>query len=123
MLSLPDTWNYSLKGLISLCKENETAIRSTLKELKEFGYLEVIKKYSNETETHKYEYEYIVYENPKPQGKNQCVEDLCIEDPVVLNTDILNTKIDNSIINNKPELKKQLTAKQKNYITILLKSV
>ena len=36
MLSLPEDWNYTVDGLVSICKENETAIISTLKELKEF---------------------------------------------------------------------------------------
>ena len=40
MLSLPDNWDYSISGLVSICKENETEIKSILKELEEFGYLE-----------------------------------------------------------------------------------
>lgn len=32
-LSLPDTWDYSLNGLVSITKENLTAVRSGLKEL------------------------------------------------------------------------------------------
>jgi len=39
MLSLPDDWKYSINGLCSICKENETAIKSTLKELEESCYL------------------------------------------------------------------------------------
>jgi hypothetical protein len=34
MLSLPDDWDYSINGLVAVCKENETAIRSALNELK-----------------------------------------------------------------------------------------
>ena len=41
MLSLPDSWDYSIAGLVSICKENETEIKSILKELEEFGYLEI----------------------------------------------------------------------------------
>lgn len=40
MLSLPDDWDYSISGLVAICKENETEIKSILKELEEFGYLE-----------------------------------------------------------------------------------
>ena len=40
ILSLPDNWDYSISGLVSICKENETEIKSILKELEEFGYLE-----------------------------------------------------------------------------------
>ena len=35
MLSLPENWDYSLSGLIAVCKEQESSIKSTLKELKE----------------------------------------------------------------------------------------
>ena len=41
MLSLPETWDYSIIGLVAICKENESAINSTLKEL-------AISKYSKE---------------------------------------------------------------------------
>ena len=37
MLSLPDEWDYSINGLVAISKENETAIRSALKELQEAG--------------------------------------------------------------------------------------
>ena len=38
-LSLPETWDYSLNGLVAICKENITSIRSGLKELEEHGHL------------------------------------------------------------------------------------
>ena len=34
MLSLPSDWDYSIKGLVALSKENITSIKSGLKELK-----------------------------------------------------------------------------------------
>ena len=51
MLSLPDDWDYSIEGLVSICCEKESAIVSTLKELKQFGYLEVIKLMPNQTKS------------------------------------------------------------------------
>ena len=39
MLSLPDNWNYSVQGLVSISKEGVKAINSILKELKENYYL------------------------------------------------------------------------------------
>ncbi len=35
LLSLPKDWNYPLKGLCAISKENRDAIRSTLKELQD----------------------------------------------------------------------------------------
>ena len=86
MLSLPKEWDYTIQGLVSICKENETSIKSTLKELKDFNYLKIIKKMPNETGTGRIEYEYIIYEKPvntnkkkKQEGKKQGVEILGVE--------------------------------------------
>ncbi len=61
MLSLPDDWDYSLKGLVAICKENKDAIRSTLNELKYYHYLK-IEPLRNESG--KFEYDYLIYEIP-----------------------------------------------------------
>ena len=39
MLGLPDDWDYSIKGLAKMRKESYDAIRTTLSELEQFGYL------------------------------------------------------------------------------------
>ena len=39
MLSLPDNWNYSTRGLAAICKEGVEAIGNALKELKRAGYV------------------------------------------------------------------------------------
>ena len=43
MLSLPEDWDYSISGLVSICKEEETAIKTALKELKNQKYLRINK--------------------------------------------------------------------------------
>lgn len=78
MLSLPNDWDYSISGLCKICKENETAIKSTLDELKKIGYLQVIKKSPKETESGRIEYEYIIYEK-KQDTEKQGVEFLGVE--------------------------------------------
>ena len=67
MLSLPENWNYTVSGLVSICKESETSIKSTLNELKKFGYLTITKKKPNETSSGRFEYEYNIYEKPQKQ--------------------------------------------------------
>ena len=37
MLSLPDDWDYTIKGLVSLSEDNETSVTTALKELKKKG--------------------------------------------------------------------------------------
>lgn len=120
MLSLPDDWDYSLAGLVSICKENETAIKSALDELKLFGYLEMVKKLPNETKTGRIEYEYIIYEKPIQEGKKQALENLPlenlpVENPGQLNTNELNTNNKSNNINIITKEKK-LTKKQQKEI-------
>lgn len=107
MLSLSDNWDYTIAGLVSICKENESAIKSALTELKEFGYLQIIKKLPDETESGRIEYEYIIYEKPLKQDtskqglENLGVEILSVENPSQLNTNKLNTnKLNTNTISN-----------------------
>ena len=62
VFSLPDGWDYSIVGLTCICKENETAIKSALNELKEWGYLTVTKLMPSETKSGLIEYVYDFYE-------------------------------------------------------------
>lgn len=39
MLSLPDDWNYNIKGLCALSKDGKDSVMSALAELEQFGYL------------------------------------------------------------------------------------
>lgn len=100
MLTLSDDWNFSISGLVSICKENETAITNILNELKEFGYLEIKKLLPNETKSGRYEYIYNIYENPKQEGKKQDLENLGVDNPGVENIP-LNKELNNKLLNNK----------------------
>lgn len=102
MLSLPDNWNYSIQGLVTICKENETSIKSTLEELKSFGYLIVTKLMPNETESGRIEYIYDIYEKPiekKQTVEKQGIENLGVEFLGVENQGQLNN-INNKELNN-----------------------
>lgn len=103
MLSLPNDWDYSVAGLVAINKEEETAIKSTLKELKDAGYLVVKKIYPTKETGGKIEYEYIIYEFPSSiqeveiQGVGFLpLEVLPLENQGQLNTNILNTKKQNT---------------------------
>lgn len=61
MLSLPDDWDYSLKGLCAISKESRDGIRSILKELQEHHYLEIEKIRGDKGY---FEYNYLIYEIP-----------------------------------------------------------
>lgn len=116
MLSLPDDWDYSLAGLVAICKENETAIKSALNELKDFGYIRMDKLMPNETESGRIEYVYNVFEQPqninkqehkKQELENQPIENQPIENQVQLNTNKQNTnKLNTNKLKNKKNSKK-----------------
>ena len=92
MLSLPDTWDYSLNGLCAICKEQERAIKSTLRELKENGYL-VIEKVRGEKGY--FEYNYLIYELPieiEKEKNNPEVQNPPVDVPPVENDTQINTK-------------------------------
>ncbi len=113
MLSLPENWDYSMKGLCSICLEQEKSIKSTLDELKRHGYLTVDKVRNSQG---RYEYIYTIFEEPsdvtpdentpphhnggvvkKPDPHYPQVDEPGVDDPAVekdgqLNTNILNTK-------------------------------
>lgn len=61
MLSLPEDWKYSIRGLSKGSKESERTIRTILKELEYNNYL-VINKSQNLQG--RFVYEYLVYEKP-----------------------------------------------------------
>lgn len=106
MLSLPDNWDYSIRGLVAINKENESSIKSTLEELKKFGYLKITKLLPNQTKSGRIEYIYDIFEK-KQEGKKQGVENLGVEFLEVenqvqynINNKILNNKKLNNIYNN-----------------------
>lgn len=68
MLSLPPQWDYSVAGLVSICKESHTSVRSALKELEEHKYL--IRERKN-SEKGYFVYEYTLYEIPEPYTGSQ----------------------------------------------------
>ena len=86
MLSLPDEWNFSIKGLATLSKDGESAVRSTLNELKREGYF-----YRKQVRKHGkiYKIEYVISEVKNCDFldvENQQQENLQQENHTQLNT-------------------------------------
>lgn len=80
LLSLPDDWKFSVKGITSISKENNAAVKTALKELQEYGYVKVTKLFPKDTKSGRIEYIYDIYEIPpdikeeKTRGDFQEVE-------------------------------------------------
>ena len=91
-LSLPDDWDYSINGLVAICKESVTAVRNAMKELESFGYMKINKLQNDKG--HFY-YEYVIYETPAIENlhlDNADMENLVVENVRQLNTNQLSTK-------------------------------
>ena len=80
MLSLPDTWDYSIAGLVAISKENETAVKTALNELKDNNYVVVTKENPTKSNGGRIKYTYEVYEEPYKQSiEKQDLENLGVE--------------------------------------------
>lgn len=91
MLSLPDKWYYSVKGLEGICKESKNTINSVLNELEDNNYLVRRRKYCNGKIS---EWEYIIFENNENHDeellhlKNEDIENEDIEIQDIENRDV-----------------------------------
>ena len=66
MLSLPEDWNYTTRGLAKICKEGVDAIGGALRELEAAGYIVRYKlrdRHGRISDT-----EYVIYEQPQPKN-------------------------------------------------------
>ena len=101
MLSLPENWDYSVRGLTEICKETKDTINSVLKELEDNKYLIRKRIYCNGKIS---DWEYNIYESKNLYPKNQDIENQDIENQDINNiTKEINTKEykeNNIIINN-----------------------
>lgn len=62
MLSLPESWNYTTRGLAAICKEGVDAIRSGIQELEKAGY--IIRRRLRGPDGRITDTEYVIYEQP-----------------------------------------------------------
>lgn len=115
MLSLPEGWDYSAAGLVTLSKDGKDSVNAALKELEKFGYLRRTQAIDEGGKFSGYNYE--IYEQPSDAAKaaaaekgkaaqpkaenpstgepfagNPSTEKPTTENPPQLNTDLLNTQ-------------------------------
>lgn len=114
MLSLPEDWDYSINGLVSISKEGVKAIRNILQELQRYGYLVIEKK---QNEIGQFEYEYLIYEQPDTQKGDMDLGDM--EKGIQINTNEINinNKIDKD---DKTKISSFFVAEEHNILTLEL---
>ncbi|WP_195231026.1 DUF6017 domain-containing protein [Coprococcus comes] len=66
MLSLPDDWNYTTRGLAKICKEGVDAIGNALRELETAGY--IVRNQLRDRQGRISDTEYVIYEQPQPKN-------------------------------------------------------
>ena len=67
MLSLPENWNYTTRGLAKICKEGTDSIGSALKELERAGY--IVRNRLRDSKGKIVDVEYVIYETPHPRTR------------------------------------------------------
>ena len=66
MLSLPEDWNYTTRGLATICKEGVDAIGGALRELETAGY--IVRHQLRDRQGRISDTEYVIYEQPQPKN-------------------------------------------------------
>ena len=66
MLSLPEDWNYTTRGLAAICKEGVDAIGGALWELETAGY--IVRHQLRDRQGRISDTEYVIYEQPQPKN-------------------------------------------------------
>ena len=66
MLSLPEDWNYTTRGLAKICKEGVDAIGGALRELEAAGY--IVRHQKRDRQGRISDTEYVIYEQPQPKA-------------------------------------------------------
>ena len=90
MLSLPDSWDYTTRGLAAICRDGVDAIRATVRELERNGY--VIRRRIRNAQGQLTVTEYTILERPQPKRENPVLEKPAQEKPTLENPTQSNTK-------------------------------
>ena len=98
MLSLPEDWNYTTRGLAKICKEGVDAIGAALRELEAAGY--IVRHKLRDRQGRISDTEYVIYEQPQlrkpdtdsPDTENPYMDKPDTEKPAELNIEKSNTQ-------------------------------
>ena len=91
MLSLPEDWDYTTKGLSCICKDGVDSICATIKELEKAGYVK--RRRLRDAQGRLSDLEYTILEKPEPLPSPP--ESPQRENPVVVNPDVVEPDVDN----------------------------
>ena len=119
MLSLPDDWDYSARGLACLCRDGVSSINSALEELEPAGH--VVRSQRRNSRGKIVNTEYVIYEMPhhaapsaeNPQVENPQVDCPQVDCPQVDHPQVDHPQVDRPHVENRTQLNKDKQKKDK----------
>ena len=117
MLSLPEDWNFTTKGLAKICKEGVEAIGTGLKELEKAGY--IVRNLLRGEHGRIVDTEYIIYERPQivelpdPEPADPDMEEPELASPHPENPDTVVPDTETPGPENRRELNKDIQSKDR----------
>lgn len=100
MLSLPEDWNYTTRGLAKICKEGTDSIGSALKEMERARY--IVRNRLRDSKGKIVDVEYVIYEKPHPPEPDRPCEGLSEQ----VHPDTENPDMDTPGLEKRPQLNK-----------------
>ena len=79
MLSLPEDWDFTLKGLSLINREQIDAIRAAVRELEKAGY--IVRSRERDSQGRLRGADYIIYEQPQPVPDSPTLENPTLDNP------------------------------------------
>lgn len=121
ILSLPEDWNYTTRGLAAICKEGVDSIGAALRELESAGYL--IRHRLRDKGGRISDTEYIVYESPRTETETETdspdkvsqdtdepdTASPCTENPYMVSPDMATPRTDAPNTENPAQLNTQVS--------------
>ncbi|RAQ29662.1 helix-turn-helix domain-containing protein [Hydrogeniiclostridium mannosilyticum] len=107
MLSLPEDWDYTLKGLSHINREKIDAIREAVKELEKAGY--IVRSRERDEKGRLRGADYIIYEQPQPPTLDLPT----LENPTLDNPTLEKPMQEKPTLENPTQLNKDISSKEK----------
>lgn len=79
MLSLPESWDFTLKGLSLINREQIDAIRAAIRELEQAGY--IVRSRERDSQGRLRGADYVIYEQPQPVPDSPTLENPMLDNP------------------------------------------
>ncbi|MBR0138752.1 MAG: helix-turn-helix domain-containing protein [Firmicutes bacterium] len=111
MLSLPEDWDYTLKGLAFINREQIDAIREAVRELERAGY--IVRSRERDEKGRLRGADYVIYETPQPTSDLPTLENPTLDNPTQEKPTLENPTLENPMQLNKEIIRTNISKKEK----------